>query len=199
MKKKEFKNIAPVLYELKSLDKGFSTPVDYINSFDSNFNETKILARFNKTNSFNTPSSYFTTIEDTVIDRIDQENNSVPNGYFDTLESNVFEKLNKEPKVIELNTSKRKWIASVAIAASLALLFTLQIFTSSSNLDFSSLSSTEIENWISEGEMEVNSYEVATLYEDLNPDNYDIYDSYNEDDLLDYLDNVNIESLILTD
>ena len=67
MKKKEFKNIAPVLHELKSLDNGFRVPTDYLDSFDSNFKETSILTKFDKTNSFDTPTSYFTNIEDAVI------------------------------------------------------------------------------------------------------------------------------------
>lgn len=199
MKKKEFKDIAPVLYELKGLGNGFSTPDGYLDSIDSELQVISTLSKFDKTNSFKTPELYFSYIEDAIFNSINTDNQTIPDGYFDTLENKVFEKLNKESKVVELNTKKRNWIAGIAIAASLALLFTLQLVTSQNNSDFSSLNSSEIENWITEGEMDLNSYEVATLYDDLNPDNYDIYDSYNEDDLLDYLENVNIESLILTD
>lgn len=199
MKESEFKNSAPTLLSLKNRKPGFVVPSNYFDAVDDSIEIAILQSNFDNGTSFSIPKTYFENIEDNVIHKISKENNTLPTDYFDTIENQVFEKLANGTKVIALNQRRNKLYGSIAIAASLALLFTLQIFTSTTNLDITSLSSAEIENWISDGEMDLNTYEVATLYDDFDSDNYDIYNSYDEDDILNYLEDVNLESLILTD
>lgn len=173
MTPQELKNIAAKLSELKSMKTGFEIP-----------------------------QGYFESIEEKVISKIDFENvasNDIPQGYFDTIEDRVFDKLkNEEPKVISIKGRFIKIAAPLAIAASILLLITLQIFNTKQEDVFSSLKTSDIETWIENGDLELSTYEIAAVYDDANFENIEFYNDYTEDDLLNYLDDIDLESLLLT-
>lgn len=174
MTQEEFKNIAPKLSELKSIKTGFEVP-----------------------------RGYFDSIEEKVFSKIDFKNkspNDIPEGYFDTIENRVFEKIkNEETKVISLKSRFAKIVAPMAIAASILLLITLQLFNTNKEDLFASLEISEIETWINNGDLNLSTFEITSVYSDANFENIELYDSYTEDDLLEYLNDVDLESLILTD
>ena len=173
MTPKELKNIAPKLSELKSMKTGFEVP-----------------------------TNYFESIEEKITFKIDFENevdNDIPDDYFDTIEDRVFDKLkSQEPKVINLKSRFIKIVAPLAIAASILLLITLQIYTPKQEDVFANLKTSDIESWINNGDINIDTYEIATVYDDANFEDIELYNDYTEDDLLEYLNNIDLESLLET-
>lgn len=171
MTTEELKNIAPKLSELKSMKTGFEVPHDY-----------------------------FESIEERVISKLKTEDiNDIPESYFETIEDRVFEKIkNEAPKVISLKSRFTKIVTPIAIAASILLLITLQLFNSSQEDVFANLDTSEIETWINNGDLDLDTYEITSVYSDVNFDDIELYDDYTDDELLNYLDNIDLESLILT-
>jgi len=203
MTQEEFKNIAPKLYELQQLNNGFSIPKDYFGTV-----EDAVFLKFSKdkldnTIPFKTPDNYFLTIEDRVFDKIKSEETafSIPKGYFDTVEDNVFKKLHTETKVIDFKTRFIKTFLPIAAAASLLLFVTLQLLNNNNdNTDlFANMELSEIENWIDNGSLEFDSYQIAAVYNDTDLEDIELDQQYSDDNLMDYLDDIDIESLILTD
>ena len=171
MTPKELKNIAPKLSELKSMKTGFEVP-----------------------------NGYFESLEDRVLSKIKSEViNDIPEGYFDTIEDRVFKKIkNEEPKVISLKSRFVKVAAPLAIAASILLLITLQLFNTNQKDVFANLETSEIETWINNGDLDLETFEITSVYNDADFENIELYDSYSDNDLLEYLDDIDLESLILT-
>ncbi len=168
MTQEELKNIAPKLSELKSMKTGFKIP-----------------------------DGYFDLLEDKVMSKL--ITNDIPKGYFDTIEDLVFEKIkNEEPKVISLKNRFVKIAAPLAIAASILLLITLQFFNTTQKDLFANLETSEIEAWINNGDLDLSTFEITTVYSDANFENLELYVSYTDDDFIEYLDDIDLESLILT-
>ena len=202
MESKELKNIAPELYKLKQLETGFEVPKGYFESLEDGVLLKISTSNFDKELPFKTPKNYFETIEDKVITTVksnEQENNfSIPENYFETIEDRVFEKINQEPKVINIKTKFVRTFLPIAAAASLLLFLTLKLSDNKSPQDhLANLESSEIENWINNGDLELNSFEIASVYEDENFDDLEL-NQLNDDKLVEYLNDIDIESLILT-
>ncbi|MFT4643313.1 MAG: hypothetical protein ACI89R_001158 [Candidatus Azotimanducaceae bacterium] len=198
MTDKELKNIAPLLYQLKKMGSGFSVPKNYFETVETTIGFDIFSA--NKEQVFKTPENYFETIEDSVLNHIHKTDAafSIPEGYFDTIEDNVLEKINKEHKVISLKNRIVKQFIPFIAAASLLLFISLQFFNTHDTDLFASLETSEIENWIENDELGLNSYEIASLYDDIDIENLDINSLYDDDEMLNYLNEVDVESLILT-
>jgi len=171
MTRKELKNIAPKLSELKSMKTGFEIP-----------------------------NGYFDALEDKVMSKlITEDTNDIPEGYFDTIEDRVFEKIkNEEPKVISLKNRFVKIATPMAIAASILLLITLQLFNTNQEDIFANLETSEIETWINNGDLDLSTFEITSVYSDANFENLELYDAYSDDDLMEYLGDIDLESFILT-
>lgn len=201
MTSEELKNIAPNLHELKALGSGFDVPSDYFNSVEENVFNTLKTRELNKGNAFSTPQNYFENIEDQVFEKIKrkEETLSIPEGYFDTIEDNVFAKLKEEPKVIPLKTKIIKRFIPIVAAASILLFFTMQVLNNNtSNTDLlASLEVDEIENWIENGDLELDLDEITTLYTD-ELSTIEIND-FSDENLINYLDDIDVESLIETE
>lgn len=172
MTNKEFKHIAPELSKLKKIDNGFNVPKNYFEGIE---------LRIEKKLDLNGESSF-----------------STPKGYFDSIEDQVFDKINNTSKVIQLKDRITK-VAIPLLAASLLLIFTLKSVNSDPSSDvFAKINDVEIENWIENGELELSTYEIAALYSDSNFDELELENEFNDDELIDYLEDIDVESLILT-
>jgi hypothetical protein len=199
----EFKNIAPKLHELQELKSGFSTPKDYFGTVEDDV--CLILAEYklDKKTPFKTPENYFSTIEDRVFNTIKSKETestyTIPKDYFNTVEDNVFEKLHAETKVISLKSRFIKTFLPIAAAASLVLFFTLQLLNNSNDSTdlLVNLEISEIESWIDNGDLELDSYEIAAIYENVDFDELEINQQYNYEYLIEYLEDIDIESLYL--
>jgi hypothetical protein len=198
MTDKELKNIAPILYQLKKMGSGFSVPKSYFDAVETTI--TFDVFNTNKEHSFKTPENYFESVEDSVLKNIHEADAvfSIPKGYFDTIEGKVLDKIHSEVKVISLKNRVIKHFVPLVAAASLALFISLQFFNTQETDLFTSLETTEIESWIENDELGLNSYEIASIYEDIDIENLDINSLYEDDEMINYLNDIDVESLILT-
>lgn len=178
MKNKELHKIAPTLSKLKKKGTGFNVPNNYFNTI-----EEHLINEFTIRNSTkNTSKVAFNT----------------PENYFETIEENVFQKLKEKEKQTNVISIKQRlakiWIPIVA-AASILLVFTLT--TNSNNTSFESIATAEIENWIENGQVDIDAYQLASIYNDIEIDDSFIHETISDNDLMDYLNEENIEQLIL--
>lgn len=193
MNTEDLKHIAPILASLQNKGTGFTSPPTYFDSIENRVFDTLFTDSLPQESGSSIPDNYFDELEDKVISRLNlsdtaTKKDDIPKGYFDALENRVFKRLEKEDKrkVIAL---KRYWIPT-AIAASLLLIISIyNPFTENNNLEFA-----EIEEWIDAGNLELNSYEIAAIY-NTEIDNIKINQKYNEQDLEDYLTDEISESL----
>ncbi len=202
MKAEELKHITPKLNELKKLGSGFKVPNTYFESIEHVVFLKKHIDNLERESPFEVPKDYFKTVEDKVIHTIksnNQENNfSIPENYFETLEDSVFEKIRREPKIRRLKNRFVKTFIPLA-AASLLLFVTFQLFNNTSSTDLlANLEVSEIENWIDNGDLELDSYEIAAIYENVDFEELEINQQYNDEHLIKYLNDIDIESLYLT-
>ena len=201
MKADELKHIAPKLNELKKLGSGFKVPNTYFESTEHVVFLKKHVDNLESDSPFEVPKNYFKTVEDKVIHTIKYNNQknvfSIPENYFETLEDSVFEKVKREPKTIRLKNRFVKTFIQLA-AASLLLFITFQLFNDPSSTDLLvNLEISEIESWIDNGDLELDSYEIAAIYENVDFDELEINQQYNNEYLIEYLEDIDIESLYL--
>jgi hypothetical protein len=201
MKKDKLHKIAPILSEISKENSIFKVPENYFNEIeDVIFAELKTEAIQQKTKklSFTVPQNYFNTVENITISKLKaevlhkQQSEAIPINYFDTLEDKVFAKIKTKQKIILLKNIT-KFVAPIAIAASLLLIFTLNF--KQQTISFDSLATSEIEQFIELGLIDFDSESLATVYNiEIPTDNLTISLSNNE--VLDYLTDEDLESLI---
>lgn len=180
-----------ILDNLKLKGSGFNAPKSYFLDFENNFQENN-----KKVNSgFNTPNNYFNKIEDVIINKNNSNKTGfkTPENYFDNLETSILAK-NNSAKVIPLKNYKVIKAIGIAVAASLVLFFSLYNFNANNNnLSIETINVNEIENWIENDLITFNTYEISEIFTDA-----DLDIANNEtDEILDYLEYTDIESLIL--
>jgi hypothetical protein len=155
---------------------------------------------------FKVPENYFDDFDKHIFKKIESENLPkqtgfvVPYGYFDNLEDTILQNLNTEPKPhrhISLN-SRRTWAYLTAIAACLAIIVSMLIRDESFIKQMESLKTVTIENYIDEGYLDLESYEVLALLddEDLANMNFESY-VFSEELLENYLLDNSIEETLL--
>ena len=198
MTPEKFKNIAPKLFELKKLKNGFDIPKNYLDSVEENIISSLFLDSIENKNSFDIPENYFDLVEPSVLEKIKNEDQSIPESYFSTIENRVFEKIRKKPLMISFHARVIKKLVPLAIAASILLIFIFQFFTDHENNDFASINVNDIEFWINNGNINLNDTELAFLYEDTQIESVSIFDFYEEEEVYNYLNELDVESLILT-
>ena len=156
---------------------------------------------------FNTPKNYFEDFEDRLFSKISEESLpkesgfAVPEGYFDQLDSAILkniEPLVKETKVIPL-FSKRTLAYAITIAACAVLVFSL-VNTNNTINNIDTLEISSIESYIEDGNLSLDSYDIASLFVDEDFNNITSESEYISEDILeDYLlENIN-DSSILTE
>jgi len=117
---------------------------------------------------------------------------TTPAGYFE--EDTKHHITPQTKKIISLNSrGLSKWL-NLSIAASLLLFFGLGLYLSSNtNVKMAELNTDEIENWIDADLVSFNSLEIAELFEDVELES----DLYSDEEVVAYLDNLDIENIIL--
>lgn len=130
------------------------------------------------------------------LDQAEKPGFDLPDSYFDTLENNILNRIENEDdtKVIKL-FSRRNILYASGIAAAILILFNLSIFSESITID--DLETETVENYIiNEG---IDSYELAVLLseDDLLEDEL-MEQNITDESLEDYLlENLDIEELII--
>ncbi|NNC69579.1 MAG: hypothetical protein HKN90_02030 [Flavobacteriaceae bacterium] len=183
---------------------GFSVPDGYFESLEQIVNSKLIIDQLPDKEGFNVPKDYFDSIEDTIFTKLGKETLSVnskeiPKDYFDTLEDRVFarlkdENIEKETKVISLGARIRKVWVPIAVAASLVLIFMIG-YNDGSDTGLNDVATAEVDQWIEEDLINLDSYEIAEVFSDIELASGDV--SGDDDELLNYLNGTDVESMLL--
>lgn len=153
----------------------------------------------------NVPEGYFESFEDRMMLKImedglpDSAGFKVPNGYFDSLEDRVMERVfdEEEPKVI--NLFRRRTLYYVAGVAACVVLVVSLFNNFGNELSMNDLSAASIENYINDGGMDIDSYDVMALLDEDELSEIKIpSEVLSEENLEDYLiENIDETSLLI--
>ena len=180
---------------------GFKVPKGYFETVEDTVMSELIVKKFSVKEGFSTPKDYFDSVEDTVFNKLGKEfikteSFDIPKDYFDTLEDRIFLRLKEEkviePKVISLNSRIKKVLVPLAVAASLLLIFMINY---NNNSSINTVAETEIDKWIEDDLISLDSYEIAEVFNDVDLSDDDTYDE--DAELLEYLNGTDVESMIL--
>ncbi len=172
-----------------------------------------ILNKLNLSGSgFKTPEDYFDKLEDRLAKKV-AENKSlkklviirpnelktqrkdtgfkVPIDYFKEVETRVIKSLDTKKRVSKV---RRLSFISLSIAASILLFFGIQFMNKGQhNLDQIVLQSEEVASWVDEDLISFDTYEIAEAFSDIELE----HPFYSDEAVNDYLDFIDIESLII--
>ncbi len=178
-----------ILNNLKKSGPGFTVPKAYfekmearieqkMDSNDSN-SDTNSDLKSNKKNNFS-------------LDQIGKEHGfKIPDGYFDENEPKL--KKLKTTKIVPLKNNYTR-ILALSIAASILLFFGIKYKNPAQNAKSQIVfQDEEFINWIESDLVELNSYEIAEAFNDVELDQV----LYPEDEVDEYLNTIDIEHLIL--
>jgi len=154
-----------------------------------------------KGTGFTVPKGYFVSLESKVLSKVSPD---IPTDYFDNLEDKVFKRIEKEVKypvkVISLRQKIIRRYAPLLAAASVVLFIGLNFYNNSNTLSFDSLDSAAINNWLEDANYNTSdSYVLGELLDadDISSLTASNTSTLNDAQLLDYLDNTDIDNLIL--
>lgn len=179
-----------ILDQLKKSGTGFSEPKDYFESLDDRFVAKLDLDKDKKEQS---KSAGPKMPKLNALDLIGKAHGfKTPAGYFEEEVKPLI--VPKTKKIISLNSQGlSKWL-NLSIAASILLFFGLGFYLSSNaNVEIAKLNTDEIENWIDTDLISFNSFEIAEVFEDVDFES----DLYSDEEVGAYLDNLDIEEIIL--
>lgn len=147
---------------------------------------------------FKTPANYFEEFSDDLFAKIQEENLpkesgfKAPEFYFDELEEAVLSKI-EFPKQKKRTTIRVLYTIS-SIAAAALLYIGVSQYQYSETINFDSLTTNDVENWILSGEM--SSYDIASVGNEEIWSTLEINEISNEE-INNYLDTVEPEYLFL--
>ena len=185
----------------KLKEKGFKAPDGYFDTVEDAIFAQLASEKFPEKEGFSVPPSYLEEVENNVLKKLGKEKiqketgHKIPEAYFDTIEDRVIAKLKDEKpvaKVIDFRSILLKRLIPFAAAASLLLFLVLNSNREDISLD--NVATTEIEQWIENDLIALDAYEIAEVYSDVELDNQDYF---GDEEIIDYLDDMNVESIIL--
>jgi hypothetical protein len=161
--------------------------------------------KFNKpANSFQVPEIYFDNFEDRVLSKLKAEAlqiesvtvSTIPENYFESIEDRVITKLKNQSNTKRYSFKKSlKYIAPIAVAASLLFLIFLNLNSNSEKITFNSIATSEIENFVENGFIDFDTESIVTMYYDVEFSD-SVISTISEGEALEYLDEIDIESLL---
>ncbi len=186
-----------ILKSLKNKGSGFTLPEDYLANFEVRLEHK---TEESKT-GFSLPKDYFETVEDKILAKVSQPTSTgfkTPDNYFETVDNKILDnlQLNKKSKVISLVQRPLFKVIGYAVAASLVLFFGIKsiYFSNTVPSDFDSVTVAQIDTWIDEDLVSFSNYDIADNFADAD---FSIETNISDEELLDYLDQTDIENLIL--
>ncbi|MFD1292433.1 hypothetical protein ACFQ5N_01185 [Lutibacter holmesii] len=193
--------IAPTLSKI-SRKSGFLIPDTYLETVENDVLTKVKTSSFNATlneQKFETPKEYFNNLEDIVLTKLkaeaiqEENSNNIPSDYFDSLEDTVISKLTATKKVYTLKNIT-KYVAPIAIAASLLFIFILN--TNQETVSFDSLAIAEIEALIDQGIVDADTDLLATAFSDIELATNDENSIFTNNEAFDYLSDEDLELLM---
>lgn len=149
---------------------------------------------------FKTPENYFEEFSDTLFtkmaeDSLPEETGfKVPDTYFSNLEDSILSS-------VETTTPKRKskirYLSTISsIAAAMLLYFGIAKYNQSNIVTFDSITITDVQSYIEDGNMSVDSYTLASINEDFNLNEL-MEDSLSDEEINNYLNTIQPELLLI--
>ncbi len=203
MKKRTLHKIAPKLSEFSPDDTGFIVPDNYFGYIEDEVLAKIIIEKFKpiqKDSDFETPENYFDKFEDLVLTKLkvealqNDESSVISEKYFENIEDTILNKIKPKAKAFPIKKGRAKYVAFFAIAASLLLIFILN--NNSESLTFDSITTSEIENWIDNGNIDIDALSIASMYTDIELDNDNFSTSLSDNEVLEYLNNEDLDEII---
>lgn len=123
--------------------------------------------------AFRVPEDYFESLDTRLMTRVKGESKNglkVPEGYFDDFEVNPelqpkFPQRSGHGSLLQLKRPEVKKVMWMAAAASILLIFGLKYMnTNQATLDWDDLEREEISSWIESDLAELNAYDIANAY-----------------------------------
>lgn len=185
-----------ILNSIKDKGTGFTLPENYLENFEFHPKKTIIDSK----TGFSIPKEYFENLETAVVSKVLKINSSgfkTPNNYFKTIDNKILKKLdiNNQSKVFSILKKPLFRVVSYAMAASFVLFLGLKIFYSTElNSDFDSVTVAQIDTWIDEDLISFSNYDIADNFADAD---FSFETNISDEELLDYLEQTDIENLIL--
>lgn len=164
----------------------------------------------NKNNPFKTPEGYFESLNERLLDKLNEDKFdlpqedgfTIPENYFDGLKKSVQEKIERpETKVIRLRSYRKYYLVAASVAAVLMVLVGMN-WDPVQETTWNDLANTDIEAYFETNELGLTTFEIAEV---LPVDELEISDiledKFEEDDVIDYLNDhiEDIEDLNLED
>ena len=184
----------------KFKENAFKIPKGYFDAVENDVFAKMSSENFPKKEGFSSPDIYFDGVEENVLNKIREEKNkeksgfAIPENYLETIEENVIAKLsneNRPVKVIDLKSILLNRVLPFAVAASLLLI--IYINYNNKTTSFETVASSDIEQWIENDLVTLDIYEIAEIYNVTEIENQDIFDV---EELEDYLNGMDVESLL---
>ena len=180
--------------------KNFKTPDGYFQSVEDTVFSKIVEEKLPEKEGFNTPKAYFDSIEDVILSKLHTEKLNkttgfkTPKDYFDTVEVTIINKLPaKEVKVIDFRQFIIKRLLPVASAAAIALFLFLNYNGNKNSIN--NVATSDIEQWIENDQITIDPYQIAEVYSDVELS--DNYGYYNDEEMIEYLNGTDIESLLI--
>jgi len=197
------------LRHIKPSANSFKIPEGYFDTIEDAVFSKLSAEKLSDTEGFSTPDSYFENVENNILEKIQKEKSQqaklpsskkagfiLPENYLKSVEGTISDKLKddtKQVKVVNFRTTLIKRIIPFAVAASL-LLFVILNYNSKTT-SFDTVAATEIEQWIEDDLITFETAEIAEVYNDTELENQ-VFSSEDENELVDYLNGTDIESLL---
>ena len=155
---------------------------------------------------YSIPKDYFKDFDDRLFLKINEDNLpkesgfKTPVGYFEQLDSVILKSVKssvKQPKVITL-FSRRTLIYAASIAACAILVFSLTN-TNNNAINVSSLDISSIESYIEEGNLNIDSYDIASILKDEDINSISSESKFISEDLIEnyLLENIEDSSILI--
>lgn len=188
------------LKHIKFKENPFKIPKGYFDALENDVFAKIKSENFPKKEGFSSPPRYFKNVENNILTKISEDKNeeksgfAIPENYLETIEDKVIAKISNDKRPVKVVAFKSIFLNRVlpfAVAASLLLI--IYINYNNKTTSFDSIASTDIERWIEADLVTLDTYEIAEVYKDTQIENQDIFA---EDELEEYLNGTDVESLL---
>jgi hypothetical protein len=150
---------------------------------------------------FKVPSNYFEEFSESIFSKIQEEEIpqetgfNTPEAYFEKVEETILSNINFPKKKKRLHLKVIYTISS--IAAAIVLYFGISQYQKPETVSFDSLTTTDIQEWIAKGNMNIDSYDIASIeFEHVWSTNIEM-DEVSTKEINNYLDTVEPEFLFI--
>jgi len=167
--------------------------------------EEFITNKVGKKTGFKVLENYFESLEDAIFTRLSEElftkqtGFETPSNYFNNLEETILTKISSEEKVVKVIPlyTRIARFASIASAACVLLFVGFQLFSSSETISFDTLAFGDVENWVENNIVLIDSYELNDAFKISDFDGNELLLSEISDETIEnYLTNVDTSTLL---